>query len=249
MVTDSIIGHKALASYDVNSLFPLYIYPTEEQEHLGIPREPNLDGEFIKSVSLAIGVGFVTDGSADLQDSFGPENIFHYIYAVLSSPEYRHRYADFLKSDFPRVPLPGSRALFLDLIRPGGRLASVHLMEGEDTEEQTILVNAGSNRVDKVRYTQPSGGLPERVEINREQYFEGIEPGIWNFTIGGYRPAEKWLKDRKGRVLSNDDIDHYRKIVAALAATGHLMEEVDELIDQHGGWPGAFQSAKVNSDM
>ena len=88
---------------------------------------------------------------------------------------------------------------------------------------------------------QPSGGLPGRVEINREQYFEGVEPEIWKFTIGGYRPAEKWLKDRKGRVLSNDDIDHYRKIVAALAATGHLMEEVDELIEQHGGWPGAFQ--------
>ena len=230
-------------------LFPLYTYPLESLVHVSASREPNLDNEFIKAFGSAVRLSFTSDGVGDLEMTFGPEQVFHYIYAVLNSPNYRRRYADFLKSDYPRVPLPGGRPLFFDLIRTGAQLVRLHLMEGEGTSKQVSLPNAGSNRVDKVRYAPMTGGLPGRVEINREQYFEGVEPEIWNFTIVGYRPAEKWLKDRKGRVLSNDDIDHYRKIVAALAATGHLMEEVDELIDQHGGWPGAFQSAKVNSDM
>ena len=91
----------------------------------------------------------------------------------------------------------------------------------------------------------PSSGLPGRVWINREQYFESVEPEIWAFTIGGYRPAEKWLKDRKGRMLSDDEIDHYRKIVAALVETRLLkLAEIDEVIGKHGGWPSAFRTDK-----
>ena len=101
--------------------------------------------------------------------------------------------------------------------------------------------SAGDNKVDKVRYAPPTNGVSGRVFINRDQYFEGVGPEIWGFTIGGYRPAEKWLKDRKGRVLSDDDIDHYRQILAALADTERLMDEIDQIIEQHGGWPKAFQ--------
>ena len=68
-----------------------------------------------------------------------------------------------------------------------------------------------------------------------------MEPDIWDFPIGGYRPADKWLQERKGRVLSCDEMEHYRQILAVLAGTGHLMDEIDELIEQHGGWPEAFQ--------
>ena len=157
---------------------------------------------------------------------------------MLHSPEYRRRYADFLKSDFPRVPLPGNRAVFSALIFPGARLVSLHLMETEDRGDGAAFHRTGSNQVDKVRYAPPSSGLPGRVWINREQYFESVEPEIWASTIGGYRPAEKWLKDRKGRTLSEDDIDHYRKIVAALTETRRLMAEIDEVIEKHGGWPG-----------
>ena len=99
--------------------------------------------------------------------------------------------------------------------------------------------------MDQVRYAPPSSGLPGCVWINREQYFESVEPEIWASTIGGYRPAEKWLKDRKGRTLSEDDIDHYRKIVAALTDTRRLMTEIDEVIGKHGGWPRAFQTGEV----
>ena len=240
LVTDTIIGHKALASYDVNSLFPLYIYPTEEQGHLGLSREPNLDGEFIESISSATALEFVPNGSGDIQDSFGPEDIFHYIYAVLNSPEYRSRYADYLKSDFPRVPITSRRSLFAALVALGKRLTSLHLMDLE-VDETPAFAKVGNNRVDRVRYAPPSNGVRGRVFINRDQYFEGVEPEIYDSTIGGYRPAEKWLKDRTGRVLSDDDTDHYRRIIAALAGTDHLMHEIDELIEQHGGWPEAFQ--------
>ena len=96
-----------------------------------------------------------------------------------------------------------------------------------------------------MRYAPPSNGSPGCVWINREQYFESVEPEIWASTIGGYRPAEKWLKDRKGRTLSEDDIDHYRKIVAALTDTRRLMTEIDEVIGKYGGWPGAFQTGEA----
>ena len=171
--------------------------------------------------------------------------MFHYIYAVLHSPEYRRRYADFLELDFPRIPLPGNRAFLADLVRLGVRLVSLHLMDADGIDARAAFPDTGSNQVDKVRYAPPTGGLPGRVWINREQYFESVEPEVWAFTIGGYRPAEKWLKDRKGRALSEDDIDHYRKIVAALAETRRLMAEIDEVIGKHGGWPEAFQTGET----
>ena len=95
-----------------------------------------------------------------------------------------------------------------------------------------------------MRYAPPKGGLPGRVWINREQYFGSVEPETWAFTIGGYRPAEKWLKDRRGRTLSEDDIGHYRKIIVALAETSRLMEEIDVVIERHGDWPNAFERVK-----
>ena len=101
--------------------------------------------------------------------------------------------------------------------------------------------------MDKVRYALPTSGLPGRVWINREQHFENVEPETWAFTIGGYHPAEKWLKDRKSRMLSEDDIDHYRKIIAALAETRRLMAEIGDVIEQYGDWPDAFQVGETES--
>ena len=98
-----------------------------------------------------------------------------------------------------------------------------------------------------MRYVPPSSGLPGRVWINREQYFESVEPESWASTIGGYRPAEEVAQDRKGRTLSEDDIDHYRKIVAALTETRRLMAEIDEVIGKHGGWAGAFQASQPSN--
>ena len=246
-----IVETKCGESTTQSCTIPLYLYPTTEGETLSHwpassrARRPNFNPEFIVDLEKRIKLPFVSDGKGDLEKTFGPEDVFHYIYAVLHSPEYRYRYADFMKSDFPRIPLPSNRTLFSALILSGARLVSLHLMETQDGRAGAAFPNTGSNQVDKVRYAPPSSGLPGRVWINREQYFESVEPEIWAFTIGGYRPAEKWLKDRKGRTLSEDDIDHYRKIVAALAETRCLMAEIDEVIGQHGGWPGAFQTGEA----
>ena len=227
-----------------NYLFPLYTFPPEALANTVNPREPNLDAKFTRAFASAVGLDFITDGAGDRTSTFGPEDIFRYIYAVLHSPEYRRRYADFLKSDFPRIPLPAHRAVFSALIIPGARLVSLHLMEADNRRIAPAFPRTGSNQVDQVRYAPPSSGLPGCVWINREQYFESVEPEIWASTIGGYRPAEKWLKDRQGRTLSEDDINHYRKIVAGLAETRRLMAEIDETIGQHGGWPSAFRTDK-----
>ena len=237
IVESSAISNK---TREINHLFPLYTYPTEQQLHLGMTREPNLDESFIRALGSSLGLDFISDNFGDLQRSFGPEDVFSYIYAVLHSRHYRRRYADFLKSDFPRVPSTCDRGLFASLVAHGKRLLSLHLMESKGDQAPAFLV-AGENVVDSVQYAPPSSGIAGRVFINRDQHFEGIEPEIWDFTVGSYRPAEKWLKDRKGRVLSDRDIEHYCEILAALTETDRLMAKVDEVIEQHGGWPNAFQ--------
>ena len=127
------------------------------------------------------------------------------------------------------MPLSSARALFADLIRPGARLVSLHLMEAEGAYACIKFPVPGSNQVDKLRYTPPKDGLPGQVWINRAQYFDGVDPDTYAFAIGGYRPAEKWLKDRKGRALSEDDIAHYCKVITALAETRRRMAEIDDI--------------------
>ena len=215
-----------------NCLFPLYIYSTEKYRRVGERRVPNLNSDFVKAFSSATTLDFIPEGTGDLKTTFGPEDVLHYLYSVLHSPEYRCRYADFLKSDFPRVPVTNCAALFESLAALGKRLTALHLMEAEDGESPGFPV-AGSNRVEKVRYAPPQ----KRVWINSEQYFDGIAPDTWEFTIGGYQPAEKWLKDRKNRPLSYDDIAHYQSLCTALAETPRIMASIDETIDAYGGWP------------
>src|SRR5207247_741653 len=96
---------------------------------------------------------------------------------------------------------------------------------------------SGSDLVESVRYTEPNNDAPGRVWINKEQYFDGVAPEVWNFHVGGYQVCEKWLKDRKGRTLTYDDLLHYQRTCAALKETIRLMVEVDTAIDQHGGFP------------
>ena len=122
--------------------------------------------------------------------SFGPEDVLHYIYALLHSPEYRHRYADFLKSDFPRVPLTGDLTLFATVVELGKRLMALHLMEWEG-DEVPVFPKIGSNLVDKVRFAPPTYDAPGRVFINHDQYFEGVALETWEFTICGYRIRQR----------------------------------------------------------
>ena len=212
--------------------FPLYLYPTEGEMQLEEGhRRPNLNPDFIKAFSDKLGLKFISDGKGDLVSTFGPEDTFNYAYAVFHSPTYRSRYAEFLKIDFPRLPLTSNKELFRALAAKGAELVALHLME------LPILNNlitrypvSGSNTVDKVSYDENT----QRVYVNKTQYFEGVPPEVWDFHIGGYQVCQKWLKDRKGRTLTYDDLTHYQKVIVALKETIRLMAEIDELIP---GWP------------
>lgn len=162
--------------------------------------------------------------------SFTPEHIFFYAYAVFHSPTYRARYAEFLKTDFPRLPLTSNYLLFFRLARFGEQLVDLHLLESE-IESEVTFPEKGSNKVETVKYEN------EKVWINKTQYFENIAETAWNFYIGGYQVLNKWLKDRKGRTLVFDDLEHYRKVVAALSQTLRLMRNIDDAIEENGGFP------------
>lgn len=233
-VTRQMMETKCGESTTQSCLFPLYIYPTEgEMQFDGGNRCPNLNPEVIKDFSAKLGLTFIEDGKGDLKETFGPEDVFNYAYAVFHSPTYRSRYAEFLKIDFPRLPLTSDRKLFAALAEKGAALAALHLMESPVLNKLiTQYPVSGSNQMEKVRYDEKA----ERVYINKEQYFEGVPPEVWNFHVGGYQVCQKWLKDRakKKMTLSYDDIMHYQKIVVALKETIRLMAEIDDLIP---GWP------------
>jgi predicted helicase len=180
---------------------------------------------------------FIPDGKGDLYKTFGPEDILHYMYAIFYSPTYRSRYAQFLKIDFPRLPFTSNTDLFRALCAIGDGLIGLHLMANYG-QYMPNYPEPGNNMIEKVEYTQYTD-KPEqgRVWINKTQYFDEVTPEGWEFHIGGYQVCQKWLKDRKGRALSFDDIRHYQRIVAALAETITLMDQIDATIDEHGGWP------------
>jgi hypothetical protein len=272
LATRLIVGHKSMAAFDINSLFPLYLYPRGDAPSAGqglemrLERTGNLNPNFVADIETRLGLRNVADGRGDLEKTFGPEDVFHYIYAVLHSPTYRQRYAEFLKTDFPRVPLTSNLDLFRALVAKGADLVALHIMEDDYPAASWTLAGhpsplaslptrfpvPGDNLVDKgyPRYFPPGHKLAGeaeplaggRVYISAEepktgkrgQYFEGVPPEVWAFHVGGYQVCEKWLKDRRGRRLSYDDLTHYQRIVVALRETIRLMAEIDEAIP---GWP------------
>jgi predicted helicase len=243
-IANILVDKDAVSPFDNVSFFPLYIYPDSQEASLfDIPtkapggRHPNLSPAFITDISSKLNMQFIADGKGDLHTNFGPEDIFNYMYAVFHSPVYRERYAEFLKIDFPRLPLTSNVELFRALCGLGERLVGLHLMEKYGQAMPGFPIK-GNDTVEKVEYT-PSAERPEtgRVWINKTQYFEGVAPEVWEFHVGGYQVCHKWLKDRKGRALTFSDLKHYQRVVAALGETIGLMGQVDAAIDERGGWP------------
>ncbi len=174
---------------------------------------------------------FLKDLTAKLDTTPSPEAIFYYIYAVFHSPTYRSRYAEFLKIDFPRVPLTSRVDLFQQLATHGEALVNLHLMKSPGLE-QLITQFEGSDRTVDPGHPKYANG---KVTINkRGAGFTGVPEAVWNFYVGGYQVCHKWLKDRKGRTLSPEDITHYQRIVVALQETIRLMQQIDAAIP---GWP------------
>lgn len=249
LVVNKVCGqHKIVAKYDGSSIFPLYLYSVgpqfhetplleNAQSHDNPERRPNLSPEFIADLTARLKLTFIADGKGDCLTRVGPEDVLNYLYAVFYSPTYRSRYAEFLKSDFPRLPLTSNVELFRALRGLGEELVAQHLFERPAASSviPTYPIE-GDNTVDAVRYTETDED-ERRVWINKTQYFEGVPPEVWGFHVGGYQICQQWLKDRKGQVLTYDDQSHYRQIVATLARTIELMAEIDEVVSLNGGWP------------
>jgi predicted helicase len=216
------ISSQPYAPYTV---FPLYLYPDENTLDKTEKRRPNLNSDIVKIIAEKLNLRFTEEKEAD-KKTFAPIDILDYIYAVLHSPAYREKYKEFFKIDFPRIPYPDNAKQFRKLAEFGGKLRTIHLLEGVTPSEKLASYPIkGSNSIDKLTYQD------KKVWINKTQYFKTVPPEAWNFYIGGYQPAQKWLKDRKGKTLDYDEIQHYQKIVNVLYLTGELQRKVDEVIE------------------
>jgi len=223
---------------------PLYLYPddTADQADALAPTERtlNLDPKLYAEICKAAGldpkqtVGPQDDFRAPTGNARPSEvKVFDYIYGVLHSPEYRETFAEFLKIDFPRIPYPASPEVFEHVSEKGEALRRLHLMEPAAIGEANypFMGDAEEGEEDSV----VASGHPKlkdgRVYINKTQYFDGVPQVAWDFHIGGYQPAQKWLKDRKGRALSYADIGHYQSIVKILLETDRIMHEIELPLD------------------
>ncbi|MFA6144217.1 MAG: type ISP restriction/modification enzyme [Sulfurimonas sp.] len=236
-LTEAKTGEVSAQSYN----FHFYLYPDDKS--LDTQRKPNLNREIVEEIAEKLGLLFVSEKSMVRQahheresqssvhtepvevltdvKTFAPIDILDYIYAVLHSPTYRETYKEFLKIDFPRVPYPKDAVSFWQLVKLGGELRQIHLLESPVVENYiTQYPIDGDNVVGKIRYAEG------KVYINETQYFDHVPETAWNFYIGGYQPAQKWLKDRRERTLGFEDILHYQKIIVALFETDRIMREI-----------------------
>lgn len=249
-VSDALVDNRAFYSNKgIMSYAPLYLYPNGH-EHPSLfdhenGRRPNMSTAFIKDIEQRLHRSFIPDGTGDLDTTIGPEDIFHYIYAIFHSPTYRSRYAEFLKIDFPRIPITSDNDLFNTLVAYGAALVDLHLLRTSWEPGQVggaggaeILRNPKAQGItqrkttaapiEKITYYEAQ----HRVNIGADMYFAGIAPDIWTMQLGGYHPLQKWLKDRKGRTLSLDDTLHYMQMVIALRETQRMMQEIDAAIPE-----------------
>lgn len=205
-ITDAIVDFNYFYRWG-EVQYPLYLYDADPSSI--DKRTPNLNWVIWSNFNE-----IVTKSS--------PEEILNYIYAILHSKVYRDKYRDFLRTDFPWIPYPISREQFLALAKLGEELRCLHLLESDTVREYiTQFPVEGLNIVEAPKYGE------EKVYINKSQYFSGIPESVWNFPIGGYLPAQKWLKDRKGRNLSEEDIAHYQSMIVAMSETIRIMKEID----------------------
>lgn len=204
--TEAILLSGTTGSNAMN--FPLYLYADDGTRTVNF--DPALHRQLVK---------LATDATHGAPDELA---CFDYIYGVLHSPAYRDTYAEFLKSDFPRIPWPESPAVFWQVADAGSQLRRLHLMEADAIGTAPYpFTGAGDAVIDKP-------GLSEnRIHINKTQYFDQVPDGVWEFHIGGYQPAQKWLKDRKGQALTFADIQHYQRLLKVLAETRRLMAAIN----------------------
>jgi len=221
LVTENMIEFGYIATRPGNTapLFPLYIYNLKE---INDKPKYNFSTNFLSSVT------------SQLSDDISPIDIFNYTYAILNSKIYRQRYQEFISIDFPKIPFTNNKILFDKLANYGFDLMNVQLMKSDSLEQNCDFHGKGDNIVSIMNEKSYVDG---KYFINKDQYFSGITDEIYNFFIGSYRICHKWLKDRKGDKLSAEDIKHYKNVISVVSKSIDLMKEIDQVIEEHGGWP------------
>ena len=239
----------SLASGERTYSFPLFLKPDPKMLIQFAENESNLVQKFYSDVT-AVTEHQSSEAQSQSLSKNTPENAFNYVYAILHSWSYRSRYSEFLRIEFPRIPIPGSSNLFNGLSVLGGELVDLHLLESRTVSNFITNYKGPINpKVERIGWSDGVIWLDASKTSAHEGHratepgtigFLGVPEEVWDFHIGGYRVCHKWLKDRKGRTLSEDDLSHYQKIVVALNETIRIMQEIDEVIEAHGGWPDAF---------
>ena len=228
MVTKNVTDHNSISlqTREASYFFPLYLYPESSHQQTTDneqkTRTPNLDPAILSKIAKNLGLSFVPEKESggnlcmanseevrdDFKTTFAPIDLLDYIYAVLHSPEYREKNKEFLKIDFPRVPYPEDADQFWKLVELGGQIRELHLLESPLLDKRITGYPEDGDNVITRKITKTSPGYEwdsethGKVWINDQQYFDNVPLLAWEFYIGGYQPAQKWLKDRKGRELS-----------------------------------------------
>ena len=245
-VTKRICMAEMLSSADNCNIYPLYQI-SNETELFGGDFHSTISTEVFSKIKSSLGLKIVPVGKGNLSSTLGPQDLFHWIYSIVHSRNYRDRYQNMLRNNYPRVPLPdGKIQFFKKMCDLGADLVSLHLFESPKLDNfVTEEIGSCELKIEIVSYSD------ETVWINKAKTcgFRGVTEEVWDFRIGSYQVCEKWLKDRQakggknprsGQVLMDDDINHYQKIIVALSETIRIMTEIDKTIDAHGGWPAAF---------
>ena len=239
-ITNQIIESTYISNRtsEITYSFPLYVYPdVKDLFDKAERREPNLNPKIIEKISEFLGFSFLPEKEASTEPisgtTFVPIDILDYIYAILYSPSYREKYKAFLKTDFPRIPYPKDGNIFWQIVKLGSELRQIHLLQTETTRNLIVdYPQDGDNQITRAigasdwELSDKEQQLG-RIWINDQQYFDKIPLVAWNFYIGAYRPAQKWLKDRRWKTLTFNDIQHYQKIIVALIETNRIMGEID----------------------
>ncbi len=237
LVTSHITEHVAVSLKTIDYLFPLYQYPQTKGRRTGNPHKKSFGNLMLlfdpqteyQAKKQNISTYLLDQLKKSYKKTLSPEQILFYVYAVLYSKKYRTKYEEFLKMDFPRIPFTTEYPLFLKAAQYGKRLVDLHLLKAAEIDPPTARFQGKEEaKVEKPLYDRKS----QRVHINNTCYFEGVPVEIWEYPIGGYQVCDKWLKDRKGRVLQLDEIKQYCQMVTALKKTIEIQKELDTLFER-----------------
>ena len=210
---------------EINYTMPLF------RDDNNIVSKVNLNRKLIDILEKSYRANFKEDGLSNSSNEFTAKEILYYIYAVLNSNSFRNKFGSILKIDFPRVPFVNDKKVFKKLSKFGEQLVSYHLLD-ENIQSKITFPERGSDTIDKIKFDEKKN----QVWINKKQYFDKVSLKLWNFQLGGYMPIQKYLKDRKGKKLTHDELMLYPMLVESILRTIEVQSEIDESIENTGGW-------------